>query len=244
MRYVLDNFPQENEEKNLGEKSLDSENISDIQFEETKNEDLYAEEPAEETILAETLDEAESAQSPMEDIIFDEIDSPEQTDSSQQYEPIEGEISDQELTKKLESEFVMLNSNEPLSPGQPGYEESPYANQTDQNAKKYVIYINSENIEFIDSLSINERREIINKILREKNDSICAQKAVEKRTHFIKHAIVTSLTLIVCIPALFFAVNKSLEVSIDNYQSSRKNFIKLYREQGKIKPVEKKLLKD
>ena len=107
----------------------------------------------------------------------------------------------------------------------------------DPQAKKYVIYIDPENIEFIEKLSISERKLIINQTLRDHDESIIRRKQQEQSRKFLRHSIVAALTVIIGLPLLFILVNKSLEVAISNYQTSEKNFGTLYREKGRIKLI-------
>lgn len=117
---------------------------------------------------------------------------------------------------------------------QPPQDEST---DIDPKAKKYVIYINPENIEFIEKLSIAERKLIINKLLREQDELIAKQKREEEIKRYLRHSIVAALTVIIGLPILFILVNRSLEVTIANYKRAQQNFSTLYREQGKIKHV-------
>lgn len=114
-------------------------------------------------------------------------------------------------------------------------DEAVTRTEIDYNSKKYVVYIDSDNIEFMDHLAANERREIINKILREQNEIGKKNKIIKDRQKFFTHALVVTFTFIIGFPIMFFCVNKAIEGSMDNYQQAQKNFVKLYRKQGKIK---------
>jgi len=136
------------------------------------------------------------------------------------------------------SEESLAESEEPVSVKEEAF--FPQASQSvaievDPKAKKYVIYVDSENIEFIETLSINERKLIINKILKEQKESVAKQKRTEELNKFMRHAIVAAITVIIGFPLLYMLVNKSLEATIANYQQAQRNFGILYREQGKIK---------
>lgn len=100
--------------------------------------------------------------------------------------------------------------------------------------RKYVIYVDPENIDFMERLSADEKREIINKILKEQDKVIKDKIQTESRTTFLKHIIFAVITFIIVFPILFTLVNKSLEASINNYQQAKQDFMKLYKTQGKI----------
>lgn len=107
----------------------------------------------------------------------------------------------------------------------------------DGNVKysKYVIYIDPQNVDFIDSLTVKERKNLINKILREQDDIAITKQRFQKAQTIIKHAIVAILTVAISIPAIYFTINASLEASINNYRRSQSMFQTLYKQGGKIK---------
>lgn len=105
------------------------------------------------------------------------------------------------------------------------------------NSKKYVVYIDPQNIDFMESLSLNERKEIINKILREQNAAIAKLKKAEQKSRFYKHMIIAVLTFIIGFPILFSIVNNATILTIKNYQQASDNFVRLYKEKGKVKSI-------
>lgn len=108
----------------------------------------------------------------------------------------------------------------------------------DSNSKKYVIYIDPDNINFMENLSVNERREVINKILKDKNALDIKTKEINAKKRFLSHAILACFTFVIGFPLMFAGVNKAMMATIDNYQQAKENFMKLYKEQGKIKMKE------
>ena len=106
----------------------------------------------------------------------------------------------------------------------------------DENIKysKYVIYVDPENTEFIESLTVKERKNLINRILREQDDIAITKKRLNLMQTVIKHSIVVILTLAISIPIIYHVINASLEASIDNYRRSQTMFKTLYKEKGKI----------
>ncbi len=126
------------------------------------------------------------------------------------------------IEKPLEKELV--NYNESLD-------------YLDDNVKysKYVIYINPENKEFIDSLTVKERKNLINRIIREQDDISITRKRLGLIQTIIKHSIVAIITIAIAIPVTYWAINASLEASINNYRRSQTIFKTLYKEKGKIR---------
>ena len=118
-------------------------------------------------------------------------------------------------------------------------EYSKSLDYTDDNIKytKYVIYIEPENEEFIESLTVKERKNLINEIIKEQNSIALAKKRFYKFKSFVLHAIITIITISVMVPLMYKIVNASLEITIDNYNNSQSMFETLYKQKGKIKSV-------
>lgn len=107
----------------------------------------------------------------------------------------------------------------------------------DNNIKysKYVIYIDPENTEFMDSLTVKERKNLINRIIREQDDIALTKRRLNLVQTVLKHSIVAIITVAIAIPVTYWVINASLEASIDNYRRSKTVFKMLYKEKGKIK---------
>lgn len=155
----------------------------------------------------------------------------------------------QQLKQKIEKEKYIEEhpGEEPPEPETPKDENvtadinfsasaPPAPIEVDPNAKKYVIYIDSTNVDFMEGLSISERKSMINIILKEQNEASIKAKEIERRKRFVSHIIIVVLTFIIGFPILFAGVNKAMEIIITNYQTAKENFSKLYKEHGKIRP--------
>lgn len=107
----------------------------------------------------------------------------------------------------------------------------------DNNVKysKYVIYIDPENKDFIDSLTVKERKNLINRIIKEQDSITVSKRRFSNMQMFFAHAIVAIITFAIAIPCIYWTINASLEATINNYRASQVVFGKLYREHGKIK---------
>lgn len=140
-----------------------------------------------------------------------------------------GELPPEEKTPDS-TEIAVTEAKEiQMPPVEPVMEINP-------QAKKYVIYIDPENVNFMESLSINERKLVINRILMEEDASVAKQKKIEARRKHTINVIIATLTVVIGLPVMFYAVNNSLIVTMKNYQQAKENFSKLYREHGKIQP--------
>ena len=128
------------------------------------------------------------------------------------------------------------NINEhPISLEQANYKES--LNYLDNNVKysKYVIYIDPENKEFIDGLTVKERKNLINRIIREQDAISLTKRKLSKMQAIITHVLIAITTITIAIPILYWAVNASLEATINNYRQSQSAFEMLYKDKGKLK---------
>ena len=123
----------------------------------------------------------------------------------------------------------------PISQDQATYREG--LNYIDNNVKysKYVIYIDPENKDFIDSLTVKERKNLINRIIKEQDAIALTKRRLNKMQTIIFHTIVIIITLTLSVPIIYWLINTSLEVTINNYRQSQSTFEVLYKEHGKLK---------
>lgn len=112
------------------------------------------------------------------------------------------------------------------------------------SSKKYVIYVDPENVDYMENLSLNDRKAIINKVLKEHHEFTSHTKKLNTRKKFLKHSLLASFTFIIGFPLMFIVVNKALTSTINNYQQAKQNISKLYKEQGKIKMEESDTIKN
>lgn len=121
-----------------------------------------------------------------------------------------------------------------LTPDLKNYKDS--LDYLDGNVKysKYVIYIDPQNVDFIEGLTVKERKNLINKIIREQDDIAITKRRFKILQTVIRHAIVAIITITISVPIIYYAINASLEASINNYRRSQTNFQMLYKENGKI----------
>lgn len=162
-------------------------------------------------------------------------------DDIQFEETIDIDELQRQLHKKIEQSNLGIEEPEETEeevkslPAVSDSKPSALARKQDSNSKKYVIYINNDNIDFMEGLSIDERKNLINKILKEQNEISMKNKELEARKRYVANLILACVTFVICFPILFFIVNKATEATISNYYQAKENFTKLYKDQGKIK---------
>ena len=87
----------------------------------------------------------------------------------------------------------------------------------------------------MDSLTVKERKNLINRIIREQDDIALTKRRLGLVQTVLKHSIIAVITIAIAVPVTYWIINASLEASIDNYRRSKTAFKTLYREKGKIK---------
>lgn len=150
-------------------------------------------------------------------------------------EPAPSEVANKDTNEEIK---ILTSGNiieKPFDKKQAEYNES--LNYIDNNTKysKYVIYIDPENKDFIESLTVKERKNLINKILREQDDIAITKRRLGIAQTIIKHSLIAIITLSISIPLVYFTINSCLEASINNYRQSKTIFKTLYKEKGKVK---------
>lgn len=144
---------------------------------------------------------------------------------------VETAINNEQIEQLTSGNIV----EKPIDQSQIEYNES--LDLIDDNIKysKYVIYVDPENTEFIESLTVKERKNLINRILREQDDIAITKKRLGLVQTVIKHVVIAIITISISIPLVYVTINASLEASINNYKRSKTIFKTLYKEKGKIK---------
>lgn len=144
------------------------------------------------------------------------------------------ENTSEDTTENIEQLTKGNISERKFTPEQKSYNDS--LDLLDGNVKysKYVIYIDPQNVDFINSLTVKERKNLINKILREQDDIAITKHRFKVINSVIKHVVVAVLTVTISIPVIYWTINASLEATINNYRRSQSIFQTLYKENGKI----------
>lgn len=115
----------------------------------------------------------------------------------------------------------------------------PVVRNSGPRAKKFVVMVNAENVEYFDKIPMEERTKLFNKLLSQHRGSIKTAKEKAHLIKFSKHMFVGIMTVLISLPIMFIVVNKSIELTIKNYKDVQNNFEKLYesRNQGRFNAV-------
>lgn len=106
--------------------------------------------------------------------------------------------------------------------------ERPVGKITGPRPKKFVVMVNPENIEFFDKIPMDERTVLFNELLQNHKKSIADEKNKKHMIKFSKHMFVGIMTVLISLPIMFLVVNKSIELTINNYKDVQNSFEKLY----------------
>ena len=114
--------------------------------------------------------------------------------------------------------------------------EKPVERKKGPKAKKFVVMVNAENVNFFDKIPMEERTQLFNKLLSDYQRNTLKEKETKHLIKFSKHMFVAIMTIIISLPIMFIVVNKSIEMTINNYRDVQNNFEKLYesKTQNKI----------
>ncbi len=117
--------------------------------------------------------------------------------------------------------------------------EKPVVRNNAPRAKKFVVMVNAENVEYFDKIPMEERTKLFNKLLSQYRSNINAAKEKAHLIKFSKHMFVGIMTVLISLPIMFIVVNKSIELTVKNYKDVQNNFEKLYesRNQGRFNAV-------
>ena len=111
--------------------------------------------------------------------------------------------------------------------------EKPVVRKSGPRAKKFVVMVNSENVEFFDKIPMEERTKLFNQLLSDYKKNIEDKKKKKHLIKFSKHMFLGIMTVLISLPIMFVVVNKSIELTVKNYQDVQNNFEKLYESRNR-----------
>lgn len=97
-----------------------------------------------------------------------------------------------------------------------------------QKTKKFVFQIYPENIKYIESLSYQEKQDLINTLIMNYKLYQSKEDQTESVLGNIKKIIMNILIIIIGIPLLLYLFNVSLDLTKSNYLEMQRKFEKLF----------------
>ncbi len=111
--------------------------------------------------------------------------------------------------------------------------DDPFEEEENCALKKYIFGIARDYVDMIDKMDYDERTAYVNDAI---NLKIEQERIDDKKYHqrnILIHIIITIMAVIIGVPTLFWAANKSIDVTVANYQRTQENWERLYREKAK-----------
>lgn len=161
------------------------------------------------------------------DLLQENIQIPEGLPAENGAVNITGEIMERPKTEENTTPAPQKPKEQPMDPLEEAKMNAVY--------KKYVIYIDKDNENYIDSLTIAERKQLINEVLHDQRNLSEAQRRERQKKEAIAKLILGVVTFLITVPLIYLIFNISMEATIQNYRHSKSNFEVLYKETGKIK---------
>ncbi len=106
-------------------------------------------------------------------------------------------------------------------------------NQNDSDdinkSKKFVFHIDNEHIDFIESLSFQEKHNLINYLITDyrRNSNVLGQQTFDFKK--LKKGIIIAIIILAGVPLLLFLTNISLSLTKSGYLEMQRNFEKIIK---------------
>lgn len=111
--------------------------------------------------------------------------------------------------------------------------ESYQQNIDNAGYKKYVVQIHNSYVDLLDSLTQDERNDVINDILATYSDDMQEKQFWKNAMNISLKVLLVLFVLIVVVPFFFTIFVKSLELTSSTNKQMQHNFEVLYQQKGK-----------
>jgi len=101
-------------------------------------------------------------------------------------------------------------------------------NNEPPQSKKFVFQVNTENIDFVERLSYQEKNDLINYLIKNYRFANASQKKKTEESAFIKKCVIIFLAITVGLPLIIYLTGLSFSLTKTNYTYMQKNFEKLF----------------
>jgi hypothetical protein len=100
--------------------------------------------------------------------------------------------------------------------------------ETEDKPKKFVFQVYPENIDYVESLSYEEKNDLINHLLTNYKEGRYNENAFYDRAVILKYVSIIIITLILLVPIFIYFLNISLNMTESNYKIYQSGFEKLF----------------
>ena len=101
------------------------------------------------------------------------------------------------------------------------------ANET-HKSKKFVFQVYSDNVDFIESLSYQEKNDLANQLFNDYRISSVINQKFNRSINIAKKSVAIFLAVVIGIPLLIYLVSISLDFTKSSYFKMQQNFEKLF----------------
>ena len=103
-----------------------------------------------------------------------------------------------------------------------------YENIEEYETKKFVFQIYDENIDFIETLPLNQKNTLINQLIYDYRVEDIKNKKSNELIKFYKRIAATVLLVVIGMPLFLMLITFSLKVTLNSYSQMQNNFQKLF----------------
>jgi len=107
-------------------------------------------------------------------------------------------------------------------------EDFNYMDTEVRKSKKFVFQVYSDNIEFVESLSYQEKNELVNQLFDDYRTSSVINHKFNKSINIAKKAVIIFFAVFVGIPLIIYLAAVSLHFTKSSYVDMQHNFENLF----------------
>jgi len=102
------------------------------------------------------------------------------------------------------------------------------ADSETQKSKKFVFQVYPDNIEFIETLSYQEKNDLVNQLFDDYRISSIINKKFNRSISIAKKSVIIFFACVIGIPLILYLTSVSLDFTKYSYSEMQKNFEKLF----------------
>jgi len=101
----------------------------------------------------------------------------------------------------------------------------------EQKSKKFVFNVDQENVSFVESLSYEQKNELINKLLTDYQDFSAKEEKGKNLIAFFKKIVIFLFIALIGTPLFIMSVNFFFDHTLNSYSQMERNFERLFNGQ-------------
>ena len=101
----------------------------------------------------------------------------------------------------------------------------------EQKSKKFVFNVYQENVSFVESLSYEQKNELVNELLRDYQILATKEEKGKNLISFFKKIVIFLFIVLIGTPLFIMSVNFFFDHTLNSYSQMERNFERLFNEQ-------------